>query len=109
MEDSMAEVTAETVEYWRGQIRAWEQSGQKGKPWCRENNIRPSTFYSWRARLHRESEKSDIGGFREIAADTTEGEHAGIEIQVGQIVIRVYDDFNESTLRRLLPLFGRCS
>ena len=104
----MSQVNADKVEYWRKQIKAWEESGQKGKPWCRENNIKPTAFYHWRERLHKELDQNSKG-FREIAADTTEGGHAGIEIQVGKIVIRVNDDFNESTLRRLLPLFGRCS
>ena len=36
----------------------WSSSGKSMAEYCRDNNIRPSTFYGWRKRLKKHSQKS---------------------------------------------------
>ena len=35
----------------------WSSSGKSMAEYCRDNNIRPSTFYGWRKRLKKHSQK----------------------------------------------------
>lgn len=39
-------------------LELWRESGLSGSQFCRENNIRPTTFYSWN-KMEREKQKDD--------------------------------------------------
>jgi hypothetical protein len=44
---------ADSEQYWRDTIAAWEESGQSLSAFCTDRGIGQATFYAWRRRLAR--------------------------------------------------------
>lgn len=47
----MKKTRSESEEFWAGEIAKWEASGQSGIAYCREQNLKYSTFGYWKIRL----------------------------------------------------------
>ena len=89
---------------WAEMGRQWNESGLTVTDWCRENGINLKTYYYRLKRMCQavcnEIEQHDIVPVKQTAGTETTAEK--IELSVGDVKISLPDDFNESTLRRLL-------
>jgi hypothetical protein len=43
---------------WKDKVLEWQASGKSVRAWCIENHIPVTTFYGWKARLEKLSDKS---------------------------------------------------
>ena len=72
--------------------------------WCRQNSINIKTYYYRLKRVRQavcsEMERHDIVPVEPIAGTEITAEK--IELSIGDVKISLPDDFNESTLKRLL-------
>tara|TARA_B100001964_G_C14193490_1_gene582235 strand:- start:1244 stop:1549 length:306 start_codon:yes stop_codon:yes gene_type:complete len=89
------------VKYWQDQVTAWQESKCSATQWCREQNIKYSTFNYWKMRLLQKTKAAPI--FRELVAKPIA---SGVELRVGSVKIHISPDFDELTLCRLLSSLG---
>ena len=89
---------------WAEMIRQRNESGLTVTDWCRQNSINIKTYYYRLKRVRQavcnEIEQHDIVRVEPIAG--TEITTEKIELSIGDVKISLPDDFNESTLKRLL-------
>ena len=89
---------------WAEMVRSRSESGLTVTDWCKENGINLKTYYYRLKRIRQavcnEIEQHDIVPVEPTASAETTAEK--IELSVGDVKISLPDDFNESTLRRLL-------
>ena len=89
---------------WAEMVKSRNESGLTVTDWCRQNGINLKTYYYRLKRVRQaicnEIEQHDIVPVKPISE--TEATSEKIELSVGDVKISLPDDFNESTLRRLL-------
>ena len=89
---------------WAEMVRQRNESGLTVTDWCKENGINLKTYYYRLKRIRQavcnEIEQHDIVPVEPTAGIETTVEK--IELSIGDVKISLPDDFNESTLRRLL-------
>lgn len=89
---------------WMEMIRQRNESGLSVTEWCKENGINIKTYYYRLKRVRQavcsEMERHDIVPVEPIAGTEITAEK--IELSIGDVKISLPDDFNESTLKRLL-------
>jgi len=101
---------AERRTQWRTIIQNQATSGMSIAGYCRNAQIKPSYFYTWRRRL-REQQLS-TGGFLELIPDQLTGAVSGIRIRLsGRLCIEVDRGFDPPTLRAVIGALteNRCS
>lgn len=102
---------AERRIHWRTIIENQATSGMSIAAYCREGQIRPTLFYSWRRRL-REQQPS-TGGFLELIPDRLTEAVSGIRIRLGgRFCIEVERGFDPFTLHAVVETLSglpRCS
>ena len=103
---------AERRTHWRAIIETQTTSGMSIAAYCREAQIKPSYFYTWRRRL--KEQQSSIGGFLElIPGRRIEAATSGIRIRLGgKFAIEVERGFDSFTLRAVVETLSglsRCS
>ena len=90
---------------WSAIVERQARSGMSGIAWCRENNINPGRFYSWRRKLNESQLES---GFIEL--NSSIGENTGIRISLGvNLSIEVKQGFDPFTLREVIETLLPCS
>lgn len=88
----------ERAVYWRGVISRQKASGQSIAAFCREEEIPPASFFSWRRRLARTAASTP-----QFVAVPIAPPSADFEVRLpGGVSISVPARFDESSLRRLL-------
>lgn len=93
-------------EYWADQVRRWRGSGKTCATFARDAGVNPKTLSWWARKL---DEEHDSGAapvqtelpFIELMPITID---ARIELELGDITIRVPNDFDGETLMRVLDL-----
>ena len=89
---------------WAEMVRSRSESGLTVTDWCRQNGINLKTYYYRLKRVRQEvcseMERHDIVPVEPIAGTEITAEK--IELSIGDVKISLPDDFNESTLKRLL-------
>ena len=89
---------------WVEMIRQRNESGLSVTEWCKQNGINIKTYYYRLKRVRQEvcseMERHDIVPVEPIAGTEITAEK--IELSIGDVKISLPDDFNESTLKRLL-------
>ena len=89
---------------WAEMVRSRNESGLTVTDWCKENRINLKTYYYRLKRVRQavcsEMERHDIVPVEPIAGTEITAEK--IELSIGDVKISLPDDFNESTLKRLL-------
>jgi hypothetical protein len=103
---------AERRTHWQTLIESQAASGISAAAYCREGQIHPTLFYSWRRRLRGQQPCS--GGFLElIPGRLTEAATSGIRIRLGgKLTIEVERGFDPFTLRAVVETLrnlSRCS
>lgn len=89
---------------WAEMVKSRNESGLTVTDWCKQNGINLKTYYYRLKRLRQavcnEIEQHDIVPVKLILE--TEPTSEKIELSVADVKISLPDDFNESTLKRLL-------
>ena len=89
---------------WVEMVRQRNESGLSVTEWCKQNGINIKTYYYRLKRVRQEvcseMERHDIVPVEPITGTEITAEK--IELSIGDVKISLPDDFNESTLKRLL-------
>ena len=89
---------------WAEMVRQRNESGLTVTDWCKQNGINLKTYYYRLKRVRQavcnEIEQHEIVPVEPIAGTEITAEK--IELSIGDVKISLPDDFNESTLKRLL-------
>lgn len=102
---------AERRTHWQAIIDNQTTSGVSVAAYCRDAQIKPSYFYTWRRRLREQ--QSFTGGFLELIPGRLTEAASGIRIRLGaKISIEVARGFDPFTLRAVVETLSglsRCS
>ena len=89
---------------WAGMVRSRSESGLSVTEWCKQNGINLKTYY-YRLKRVRQAVCNEIEQHDIVPVEPTAGTEITaekIELYIGDVKISLPDDFNESTLKRLL-------
>ena len=97
---------------WRGLIEEQARSGQSVRAFCRSRGRPEPSFYAWRRELAlrgRERSQSAAGSdlfapVRVVVEPPARSPGSGVEIALGNAVVRVAGDFDETALARVLAV-----
>lgn len=108
--------------YWRGQVAAWERSGQSVRGYCRSRGLSEAGFHFWKRELKRRdgstAPQPDRPAFAEVTLSPLTVHEAfssaalgtRIEIAVaGSRRIHVHPGFDEETLLRVVAVLERAA
>ena len=100
---------AERQSHWRTIIENQATSGVNAATCCREGQIHPSLFYSWRRRL--QDQQPCAGDFLELIPDRlTETASSGVRLRLGgKLHIEVDRGFDPFTLRAVVETLDSLS
>jgi hypothetical protein len=102
---------AERRAHWRAIIDSQATSGVSVAAYCRDAQIKPSYFYTWRRRLREQ--QSCTGGFLELIPGRLTEAASGIRIRLdAKLSIEVERGFDPFTLRAVVETLrglSRCS
>lgn len=84
----------EKQRYWQAVVERWQSSGLSQVEFCRQNQIKLQSFYSYRALFKRRdgAPEAPSSGFIRLS-EAVESGCCSLDIQVGPVVLRV----NEQT------------
>jgi transposase-like protein len=105
----MAGRSLERERYWREVIREQAASGLSISAYCREHEVSPASFFSWRRRLAADGREEAAGKFIpiQLAAATPLATPAGFEVALPNgLQVRVPPQFDAEALRELLDVLG---
>ena len=93
---------AERRTHWRTIIENQATSGGSIAAYCRDAQIKPSYFYTWRRRL-REQQQPCAGGFLELIPGRLDNAASGVRIHLNaRVGIEVERGFDRITLRAVV-------
>lgn len=79
----------EKQQHWQSIIDQWKRSGLSQSEFCRNNQLKPQTFYAYRALFKKREEPSATpAGFIHLE-DPSSRSLSSLEIQIGPAVVRV--------------------
>lgn len=94
----------EKQQYWQSIIDQWKRSGLSQSEFCRNNQLKPQTFYAYRA-LFKKREEPSTTPARFIRLETPSPRPLpSLEIQIGQIVVRVNEHTDVTLATRWISL-----
>jgi len=83
---------------WERHMRSYERSGASKKAYCEKHSLNIHTFDYWRSKLRRNEEAK----FVKVESDSTDS--APVEIELGDMLIRVPEDFSKAALETILEV-----
>jgi hypothetical protein len=87
-------------EYWRALIEKHAESGLSAAAFCKEQNINPQRFYSWRKHLNCDSPRT---GFLRLVPTSAKTTCSGIRILMDHgMRVEVDRGFDAFTLREIV-------
>ena len=98
--------------FWLAHIQAWQKSGLLQSDYCRQHDFRIHQFGYWKRKIKandRQGEKSKFVSLPvTIAVSRSENDQidSGLEIQVGNVTIKLANGFNAETLLRAVSILG---
>ena len=100
---------AERRTHWRTIIEDQATSGVSIAAYCRDTQIKPFLFYSWRRRF--QDQQPCAGGFLELIPDRlTEAASSGVRLRLcGKLHVEVDQGFDPFTLRAVVETLGSLS
>jgi transposase-like protein len=81
-------------ESWKHHLRAQERSGMSQAAYCRKHGLDKKQYYYWKRRFREEAGKGEC--FVPV------GNSLSIELQVGEITVRVPSGFDSEELKRVV-------
>lgn len=79
-------------------IKSWRESGNSGQQYCRDNEIKATTFYSW-LKVERKESKS---GFVQVTTAVPKAVSSTIILEIGKYKIHIPPGFRDNDLRDIL-------
>lgn len=96
---------AERRIHWRTIIENQATSGMSIAAYCRDAQINPSYFYTWRRKL--QEQQPCAGGFLELIPSRPNDAASGVRIHMGaKLAIEVARGFDPFTLRAVVETLG---
>ena len=106
MEEFKSLSNAERKEYALQHYRNWQRSGLSKTEYCRQNNLKSTTFNGWKRYLEIDTSEKITRIPSKTVKDLVPIE-TGLELKIGKhLSIRINQNFNPDFLKRLLKTLG---
>jgi transposase-like protein len=86
-------------------LNEWEKSGKSVMEYCRENNIRSTTFYGWTKHSRKKKSQKEIP-FVELKSKPRMRPPQNIILEKNDLKIHIPADLSTADLKPLLKLLG---
>lgn len=87
------------IALWERHMKAYESSGLSKKEYCKKHKLNFHTFDYWRSNLRKREKKE---GFVRVVRSSPGSSR--VEIELGDMLIRVPEDFSEASLKTVLEV-----
>ena len=101
--------------FWQAHIQAWGKSGLSQKEYCRRQSLNDHQFGYWKRKFASKNDQCGKSRFVSVPVATTpsffhDGQSdSGLEVHVGDVIIRLSNSFNPVTLSRAVSALGNRS
>jgi hypothetical protein len=98
---SIKQMNPKRWEFWKDQIKSWEESSLSQAEYCRGKSLDKRLFSKWKNRLLKVNENNLV----EIPIEVKGGFSHSDDIELiikDRYKIKVYSNFNRETLKRLI-------
>ena len=90
-------------------LAEWQASGLSAKEFAPRAGVTPHTLYAWRRRARTTTNQAEPPRFAEVVvrsspAPAIDRSVSGLEIAIGEAVVRVGAGFDDAVLRRVLDV-----
>ncbi|MCB2183769.1 MAG: hypothetical protein KQH63_17195 [Desulfobulbaceae bacterium] len=100
--------------FWKAHIQAWEKSGLSQNDYCRRNKLKVKSFWYWKKKF---TSKTAAGAVNfvpvpvpsEKSQKISGSDFSGLTLFLNNIEIQVSNDFNTTTLTRVVDALERRS
>ena len=98
--------------FWLAHIQAWQKSGLLQSDYCRQHDLGSRQLSYWKKKIKTEGIHAEKSKFISlpvtIAASRSENDQidSGLEVQVGDVTIKLANGFNAETLLRAVSILG---
>ena len=98
-----------TGKYWKREINEWETTQLSMAEYCRQKKLSYWSFRIWKKRFESESIPPESPSFVKLSIPGVEnsGPSTSFEIHLGNVWLRVPNNFNEKSLQRILTLLQK--
>ena len=93
--------------HWQDHIDQWQSSGLTQKEYCRRNGFKWSTFHYWRKRLQDTPTAVTLVQVPVSNNLSCQPSHASLTLILDRYKVEIGDNFNPSTLDKLMDTLGR--
>ncbi len=107
-ERTWKELSRKKRRFWKAHIRTWEKSGLIQIEYCHQNKLKTHQFTYWKTKFSKE--KSAQVNFVPVPMNSNQVQSAldntdsGLSVQLGQLQIRINNNFNSSCLVKIVSL-----
>ena len=112
-EKSWQDQNRERRRFWKAHIHHWRKSGLLQTEYCRQNKLNIHRFGYWKKKLSLEASDVASPKFVQLPAIPSvrpfgigEQSSSGLEIQLGNITIKLASNFNSEDLARAVYTLG---
>ena len=103
----MKERWAGRREYWQNLMDRYETRGISITAFCKEENVHPSSFYSWRRRLQEDTTAEEAPKFvsLQFSADDSERPTSGVSVRISDAIrVELDKGFSSEDLLRAVQV-----
>ena len=99
----------ELREFWKSHLDAWELSNSSQAAYCREHKLKGHRFTYWKKKFEKESSPIEFVEIpHQLPYSSNRCPSSSLKLEISsRFSIEVPDNFNTSTLEKLLLLLGR--
>ncbi len=97
--------------FWLAHIQAWQKSGLLQSDYCRQHDLSIHQFGYWKKKIKTEGIQGKKLKFVPLPVTLASGAEnvqidSGLEVQVGNVTIKLANGFNAESLSRAVSILG---
>lgn len=92
---------------WSAQIAACRSSDLSVSEWCKENGVKPSTYYKWQKTVYELTEKGRQAQFAEICVPVNSQSHVAT-LHINGIELDIMSGIDSETLKTVCTVLKEC-
>ena len=102
------ELSRKKRRFWKAHIRTWGKSGLTQNEYCRQNDLKTHQFTYWKTKFNKEKPVQanfvPVPVNNNLVLSAHDNSDSGLSVQFGQLQIRINNNFNSTSLVKVVSL-----
>ncbi len=100
------ELSRKKRRFWKAHIRTWGKSGLAQNEYCRQNDLKSHQFTYWKTKFNKEKpvQANFVPVNNNLVLSALDNSDSGLSVQLGQLQIRINNNFNSTCLLKVVSL-----